>query len=218
MRSCGEASKKTTNGAAPAAALQDCSSARVPVVVDSPGISLGSYAYRRILESRSATPSPSGRSSPTRNHWQQAWVARFSLFRLVSVSPRSRVLMASMEVENHLDFEVLELFDRAIQDQVGYAERCLEALGEDLRSRGFRIRWEVRRSLPATEVAEIVGCAKREGVDLVLFSAPKSSRLSRLLFPSTAEQVARQLGVPVTLVVDHWKAGDRGGLSSAHAR
>jgi nucleotide-binding universal stress UspA family protein len=126
--------------------------------------------------------------------------------------------MASMEVENHLDFEVLELFDRAIQDQVGYAERCLEALGEDLRSRGFRIRWEVRRSLPATEVAEIVGCAKREGVDLVLFSAPKSSRLSRLLFPSTAEQVARQLGVPVTLVVDHWKAGDRGGLSSAHAR
>ena len=108
--------------------------------------------------------------------------------------------MATMEMGNPLDVEVLDLFDKAIQDKVAHTERYLEALSHNLRSRGFRMRWEVRLSLPATEAAEIVSYARREEVDLVLLPSPKRSRLSWLLFPPTAEKVARQLGVPVILV------------------
>lgn len=119
MRPYRKASQKTANGTAPMVALQGYALDRVPVAVDSPVTSQGGYVYKRILVPLSNSE-PVSAVLPHAESLAASLGCEILLFQLVSVAPSSRVLMATMEMGNPLDVEVLDLFDKAIQDKVAH--------------------------------------------------------------------------------------------------
>jgi nucleotide-binding universal stress UspA family protein len=66
-----------------------------------------------------------------------------------------------------------------------------------LDTRGIRVRTDVRRGEPVTE---IVAAAKDAGADLIAMTTHGRSGLGRLLFGSVAEAVLRQADLPVFLM------------------
>jgi nucleotide-binding universal stress UspA family protein len=77
------------------------------------------------------------------------------------------------------------------------ARAYLAPLAENLRTRGIRVRTEVRHGEP---VDEIVDCARAADADLIAMTTHGRSGLGRLLFGSVAEAVLRQAEIPVFLM------------------
>jgi nucleotide-binding universal stress UspA family protein len=88
---------------------------------------------------------------------------------------------------------VLENVEHNTADALEY----LAPLADDLRTRGIRVRTEVRRGEP---VDEIVDCAREANADLIAMTTHGRSGLGRLLFGSVAEAVLRQAEIPVFLM------------------
>jgi nucleotide-binding universal stress UspA family protein len=88
---------------------------------------------------------------------------------------------------------VLENVEQTTADALEY----LAPLADDLRTRGIRVRTEVRRGEP---VDEIVDCAREADADLIAMTTHGRSGLGRLLFGSVAEAVLRQAEIPVFLM------------------
>ena len=77
------------------------------------------------------------------------------------------------------------------------AEEYLAPLAGELRAKAVRVQTHVRRGDPA---AEIVGCAREIGADLVAMTTHGRSGLGRLVFGSVAEAVLRHAHLPVFLM------------------
>jgi nucleotide-binding universal stress UspA family protein len=88
---------------------------------------------------------------------------------------------------------VLENVEQTTADALEY----LAPLADDLRTRGIRVRTEVRRGEP---VDEIVDCAREADADLIAMTTHGRSGLGRLLFGSVAEAVLREAEIPVFLM------------------
>jgi nucleotide-binding universal stress UspA family protein len=88
---------------------------------------------------------------------------------------------------------VLENVEHNTADALEY----LAPLANDLRTRGIRVRTEVRRGEP---VDEIVAGAREADADLIAMTTHGRSGLGRLLFGSVAEAVLRQAEIPVFLM------------------
>jgi nucleotide-binding universal stress UspA family protein len=77
------------------------------------------------------------------------------------------------------------------------AREYLSPLAAGLRGRGIRTRTEVRRGVPAEEIA---AAARAVGADVIAMTTHGRSGLGRLLFGSVAEAVLRGADVPVLLM------------------
>ena len=77
------------------------------------------------------------------------------------------------------------------------AQEYLAPLAAELRAKGIRAQTHVRRGDPT---AEIVGCAREIGADLVAMTTHGRSGLGRLVFGSVAEAVLRHSHLPVFLM------------------
>lgn len=77
------------------------------------------------------------------------------------------------------------------------AEEYLGSVAVELRSKGVRVRTQVRRGLPAEE---IVLAAREIGADLIAMTTHGRSGFGRLLFGSVAEAVLRESRLPVFLM------------------
>jgi nucleotide-binding universal stress UspA family protein len=77
------------------------------------------------------------------------------------------------------------------------AAEYLASAAARLDTRGIRVRTDVRRGEPVTE---IVAAAKDAGADLIAMTTHGRSGLGRLLFGSVAEAVLRQADLPVFLM------------------
>ncbi len=77
------------------------------------------------------------------------------------------------------------------------AREYLAPIAAELAVRGVRVRTEVRRGEP---VSEILACARAVDADLIAMTTHGRSGLGRLLFGSVAEAVLRQADVPVFLM------------------
>ena len=85
----------------------------------------------------------------------------------------------------------------SVEHSVAEARAYLARLADDLRTRGVRVRTEVRRGQP---VEEIVEGARAAAADLIAMTTHGRSGLGRLLFGSVAEAVLRQAEIPVFLM------------------
>lgn len=77
------------------------------------------------------------------------------------------------------------------------AQEYLAPLAAELRAKGIRAQTHVRRGDPT---AEIVGCAREIGADLIAMTTHGRSGLGRLVFGSVAEAVLRHSHLPVFLM------------------
>jgi nucleotide-binding universal stress UspA family protein len=85
----------------------------------------------------------------------------------------------------------------SVEQNTADARAYLAPLAENLRTRGIRVRTEVRHGEP---VDEIVDGAREAGADLIAMTTHGRSGLGRLLFGSVAEAVLRQAEIPVFLM------------------
>jgi nucleotide-binding universal stress UspA family protein len=85
----------------------------------------------------------------------------------------------------------------SVEQNTADAREYLAPLAEDLRTRGIRVRTEVRHGESADE---IVDCAHEADADLIAMTTHGRSGLGRLLFGSVAEAVLRQAEIPVFLM------------------
>ncbi|MBI4637741.1 MAG: universal stress protein [Candidatus Rokubacteria bacterium] len=88
---------------------------------------------------------------------------------------------------------VLEDVEARLRDARAY----LAPVASELTTKGVRVRAEVRRGEPVTE---IVAGAHETGADLIAMTTHGRSGLGRLLFGSVAEAVLRQAETPVFLM------------------
>jgi nucleotide-binding universal stress UspA family protein len=89
----------------------------------------------------------------------------------------------------------------AVEVEVGklqkQAERYLERIARQLRSKGIKVRTEVLRGSPAEE---IVRYAEENAVDLIVMASHGRSGPSRWAFGSVADKVFRASCVPVLMI------------------
>jgi nucleotide-binding universal stress UspA family protein len=85
----------------------------------------------------------------------------------------------------------------SVEQSTADAGEYLAPLAENFRTRGIRVRTEVRHGEP---VDEIVDCAREADADLIAMTTHGRSGLGRLLFGSVAEAVLRQAEIPVFLM------------------
>jgi nucleotide-binding universal stress UspA family protein len=84
-----------------------------------------------------------------------------------------------------------------VEGRLAEAREYLAPLAAALSARGVRVRTEVRRGDPVSEIAE---AAAEVGADLIAMTTHGRSGLGRLLFGSVAEAVLRQSDIPVFLM------------------
>lgn len=77
------------------------------------------------------------------------------------------------------------------------AEEYLAPIAAELRSKGVRVKTQVRRGEPAME---IIAAAREAGADLIAMTTHGRSGFGRLLFGSVAEAVLRHADIPVFLM------------------
>ncbi len=95
-----------------------------------------------------------------------------------------------------------------IEGRMAEAKEYADAVARDLEAKGVRVRAEVRRGDPATE---IVAAATQTGADLIAMSTHGRSGLGRLVFGSVAQAVLHQAEIPVLLIREtEAKAARRG--------
>lgn len=87
--------------------------------------------------------------------------------------------------------------EEALSAAANQARSSLLAAAARLSSRGLVVRTVVRFGSPSQE---IIACAKQERVDLVTLSAHGWSGFSQFLFGNVADQVVRNLPLPVLLI------------------
>lgn len=84
-----------------------------------------------------------------------------------------------------------------VETRQAEAETYLSGLAGELRDRGVRVRTEVRRGDPVTEIAS---AARELEADLIAMTTHGRSGLGRLLFGSVAEAVLRTTELPVLMM------------------
>lgn len=78
------------------------------------------------------------------------------------------------------------------------AERYIEALAQDLKQRGFRVRTAVKTGQQVP--AEIIDFAKERGVDLIVMCTHGRSGFTRWLMGSVALKVLTRAETPILLI------------------
>lgn len=84
-----------------------------------------------------------------------------------------------------------------IEARMAEAKEYSDGAARELEAKGIRVRVEVRRGDPASE---IVAAATQTGADLIAMSTHGRSGLGRLVFGSVAQAVLRQAEIPVLLI------------------
>ncbi len=86
---------------------------------------------------------------------------------------------------------------RTLEEDFEDAAKYLSGLATAWQAEGLDVKWEVLQGAPA---ATIIRFAKSCGAFMIAMSTHGRSGISRMVFGSVADQVMRQVGIPVLMI------------------
>jgi nucleotide-binding universal stress UspA family protein len=122
--------------------------------------------------------------------------AEVCFVRVVELHPSALAMQAGSEGMSGAE-PMYELMNQELEMETQAARTRLTNLASEWQAKGITATWEVVRGLAA---ASIVESAHARGVNLIAMSTHGRSGFNRLIFGSVAEQVVRDVGLPVLLI------------------
>ncbi len=92
------------------------------------------------------------------------------------------------------NYEQLKLQE---SEEMKQDRQYLDAVGEEMRAEGFKVRTVLAMGDPATEIIKL---ARAEPVDLIAMTTHGHRLISDLLYGTTADKVRHQVEIPVLLL------------------